>query len=483
MNGITLNLSSRPFRNNTLVASVLASAVLALIAATLYNGYVFMNYGGRYHDLQQEEQVHRDRLAGLESDERSLSREIQARDFRRLMGRGQFVADLILRRSFSWTLLFNKLEDVVPPEVMMTAIRPHITGEKTVIRVDGVAKNHGGLIAFEDSLQKNPVFARVYPVYERRVNPSRPEISFALDFDYIPAKEPPGPDAIASGAAPGQGEAPPQTMAPAPTTFAPAATATPAPSSGAVSASGPGAEKGGAPSAAAASDTRAVIGTVGRDGRPRTPEVLARVLAAPGGVYPQAPPLAPPEPAGASGKKSRGRPRDGKAPNSTAPAESAPPATVPEVSPATRKDVAPATQVRSQRKADAPAHRTLSPARLLGKKPKPGPPGAPGPVPATRLDVPLKFSARPVGDVYGALSQAHGVRFEFDPTVDQRAKVSTDLAGKNLKDAIAVVSKLAGHKVLRVEDGRYRVIPLAGGEPLSDRPIQEEPLGGTEVNP
>ena len=85
--------------------------------------------------------------------------------------------------------------------------------------------------------------------------------------------------------------------------------------------------------------------------------------------------------------------------------------------------------------------------------------------------------------MYAALSRAHGVRFDIDPTVDKRAPVSADLAGKNLKVAIAVLSKLAGHRVLRVEDGVYRVVPLAGGEPLADRPVQEESLSATEVKP
>jgi ferric-dicitrate binding protein FerR (iron transport regulator) len=105
------------------------------------------------------------------------------------------------------------------------------------------------------------------------------------------------------------------------------------------------------------------------------------------------------------------------------------------------------------------------------------------PIAATRLDEPLKFSARPVGDVYAALSRAHGVRFDIDPTVDRRAPVSADLAGKNLKEAIALLSKLAGHRVLRVQDGVYRVVPLAGGEPLGERPIQEEALPASGVKP
>ena len=516
MTGITLNLASRPFRNNTIVGSVLAAAVAALIAATVYNGYVFLNYGGRYRLLQQEERSHRERLAALESDERGLSRQIQSRDFRRVYGRGQFAGDLILRRSFSWTLLFNKLEDLVPPEVMMTAIRPHITGEKTVIRVDGIAKNHGGLIAFEDALQKNPVFARVYPVYERRVNPNRPEIDFALDFDYIPAKTAPGPDAIASVAVQEQPPGPQQAAAQA--SPAPSANAVaPAPGGGTVSAAVPAAPRAADVREAAPTGPRQVIGTVGRDGRPRTPEILARVIAAPGGFYPQPPPAAPQAPADTSTRKPKGKPRDtGPAPARNAPAVAPARAGAPVTSGAEGAAASPVNKGASNPSAPAggaPAGSAsaVAPAAWQdgGSEKHAGPP--PGavpsprrdthpvsgpanrqrgviardarPIPAMRLDVPLTFSARPVGDVYAALSQAHGVRIDIDPTIDQRARVTADLDGKGLKQAFAIVSSLAGHRVLRVEEGRYRVVPMVGGELFSDRPVQEESLPGTEVKP
>jgi len=515
--GITLNLASRPFRNNTIVGSVLAAVVAALIAATVYNGYVFLNYGGRYRLLQEEERRHRARLTALESDERGLSRQIQSRDFRRLYGRGQFAGDLILKRSFSWTLLFNKLEDLVPPEVMMTAIRPHITGEKTVIRVDGIAKNHGGLITFEDSLQKNPVFARVYPVYERRVNPNRPEIDFALDFDYIPAKTAPGPDAIASGAAPGQPPGPPQAAAQA--SPAPSANATaPAPPAGAVAAAVPAPPKAARHGEAAPPGPRQVIGTVGRDGRPRTPEILARVIAAPGGFYPQPPPASPQAPADTSTKRPKGKPRDARpapaqnapavapahggatpttpgaegaasapahngASNSSATAVATPSGFASAAAPANWQDGVSLKQAGPPQGAVLSPSRDANPAARSANRQRGFMPRDPSPIPATRLDVPLTFSARPVGDVYAALSQAHGVRIEIDPTIDQQAKVTANLAGKGLRQAFAIVSGLAGHKVLRVEEGRYRVVPVVGPVPLADRPVQEEPLPDTEVKP
>ncbi|HKB08973.1 MAG TPA: hypothetical protein VKF61_11890 [Candidatus Polarisedimenticolia bacterium] len=509
MNRITLNLASRPFRNNTIVGAVLAGAVATLIAATVYNGYVFLNYGGHYRALQNEERQHRERLTALTNEERTLSKQIQARDFRSLYGRGVFADNLILKRSFSWTLLFNRLEDLVPSEVMMTAVRPNISGEKTVIRVDGVARNHGGLLALEESLQKNPVFARVHPIYERRVNPSRPEIDFALEFDYFPTPSPPGPDAVASGGGPAAASPAPVPAAPTPTPSTIASAPPPGPASSAARPSAtPG--EGAARAAAPAAGPHQVIGTVGRDGRPRTPELLARVIAAPGGFYPTTPPeqeAAPPS------KKPRGKPRDAaqspardstrvvptqagavSSRDSTAPSPSlsagatqaatqpAPPPGAGTGSTATWQDGAspgagrPGALARGRIPSPGAGRSSVRTNRGAGPKP-------PAPVPATRLDVPLKFFSRPVGDVYAALSSAHAVRIEIDPTVDQKARVTADLSGKSLAEAFASLSKLTGHKVLRVEEGIYRVVTLAGGEPLGDRSVQEEPLLGSEVKP
>ncbi len=489
MNRISLNLATRPFRNNTLVGTVLAVGFVATIAATGYNAYAYLNFGGHYQDLQQEETQHRGKLQGLDAEERRLSKEIVARDYRRLLGRGQYADGLITRRAFSWTLLFNKLEDVVPAEVMMTAIRPEFGAKGIVIRVDGIAKNHGALISLEDALLKSPVFGSVYPVYERRVNPSRPEISFALNFDYIPVKAsggaqpvPANPVAAAGPAPKGEEESPKGTNAPAAGTEQ-AATA-PSPAGG-----------------EAPPLTTAEIGTVGRDGRPRTAELLARVVAAPGGVYPPNPAVAPERPK-APEKKSK-RKGHGSTPPSASAATTGPAAAGHPAAgggPATREGAprsavggSPVTGAVPAGLSEGAPTGTTPPAPLLlparrdpnlgtrstGRKPpKTAAAAHVEPVPATRLDVPLTFIGRPVGDVYAALSQAHGVRFVIDPAVDGRARITADLAGKNLKEALALLSKQAGHRVQRVEDGVYRVLPSAGGEPIADRPVTEEPLTG-----
>jgi len=467
VNTITLNLSTRPFRNNLVVGTVLVVVAAAVVLATVYNVYIFMNHGGHYEQVRREERQHLDRLGTLETEERGLAREIQTRDFRRLYGRGQYAGELILKRAFSWTLLFNHLENVIPPDLMMTAIRPQITSQGIVIRVDGIAKNHDALYGLEDTLQKNPVFTHVQPLTERKINPGRPDLSFAMSFDYLPAKAVPKPAAVASGAMP-----------------AAAAATPPGPGAGAaapvVAHAGP-AGAGGAPAP--------VLGTVGRDGLPRTPEVLARLIAAPGGFYPETPP-APQEPLDTS-RRPKGRTHDGKTVPAPAtqngPAPAAPP-------PGARQGGAPGSAATWQ---DGPNYLVARPPLVpglparrdpnQGSKPavktQPEKPVAREPIPARRLDVALQFTATPVGEVYAALGVAHGVTFVIDPAVDRRTTVTADLGGQKLKDALAMVSRLAGHAIVREDAKLYRVFPAGGGEPMAEKPVQEETLPAAGVHP
>jgi hypothetical protein len=88
-----------------------------------------------------------------------------------------------------------------------------------------------------------------------------------------------------------------------------------------------------------------------------------------------------------------------------------------------------------------------------------------------------------VGEIYEALSRAHGVRVQLDPGVDAQARVTADLSGRALADALAAVAQAAGHRVTRKGDGVYRVAATAGGEPIADRPVREEDLRGPEVSP
>lgn len=476
MKPLPLNLASRPFRNNLLVGMLLTVLGVGLVAGTAYNLYVYLSYGAAYATLQRAQAEDRARIAELQKQERDLAAQIKTRDFRSAYSRGKLASELIRKSAFSWTQLFNTLETVIPPDVVLAAIRPNITSDGIVLRIEGVAKSHGALLTLEEKLQGHDAFKRVAPISERRLNPNLPDITFLLTTDYIPPSQQPPVVTAGSeaGAAPAAGNA----VASAPDS-AGAGVAEGAPRA---ETTAPTVEPSGA-SVARPADT-ASGPVVGRDGRPK---VATGTVIAPGGLL-IAEAIAAPAPKDRKGSR---RP----AANSTAPGSGAAApvkaATAPDAKQAapagTTAKIQAATGIPAPAVAVPPAQRPIatprgydpnvprtmpSPLQAVASQPKPSPP----PARAERLDTPLSFSRRPAGEVYRLLAQAHGVRIDLDPTVDAMAPVTVNLQGRRLEEALLLLSGVLRNQMTRAGEGAYRITSMEVRSPAGDRPPIEEPI-------
>ena len=487
MKPVTLNLASRPFRNNVLVGTLLTVIGAGLVAATGYNLYVYLGYGSAYARLQQEQTNDRARIVDLQATERQLAEQVRTRDFRRAFERGKLASELVRKSAFSWTQLFNTLEGVVPPDVVTTAIRPNISADAIVIRIEGVAKNSAAFLSFQDRLQRSPLFTKVYPVSERRLNPSLPDISFLLTCNYL-LQAAPTPDAVAAAAAAATAAAP---------TDAATAIVSPQSPEGGAAATGAGAAAHGTQLAQATT-------TVGRDGLPVS--AGNETVVAPGAISTPPGAAAPAAPAKKGGKR---RPTPAESgPKTTAPtvkwsggtaapgkplATSGKPAVTP-ARPGATTAAAPGSAAATEPAGAGTAPRSGAPVRLsadgrvwdpnlprtmpaqqkaaLAAQPKP----PERPATATRLDVALSFAAAPAGDVYERLAQAHGVRFEFRSGVDRAAPVTVNLQGRRLEDALLLVAAQTHQRVTRLADGVYQVEGPDSARPFGASPVAEEPI-------
>jgi hypothetical protein len=521
---VTLNLATRPFRNNVLVGSLIAFVGIGLVSATVYNLYVYLGYGSAYARLQQDQTDDRARIVTLQAEERRLADEVRKRDFHRAYERGKLASELVRKSAFSWTLLFNTLEGVVPPDVVMTAIRPNISADAIVLRIEGVAKNPVAFLSFQDRLLKNPMFTRVFPASERKLNPSLPDVTFLLTCDYLPTAPAQKGDLVAEK----QGAAAAETAAgtdpgAAPTGTPPAAAAeapSATPGQAATAAGPPGA-------AAAAPGTRVAQASmpVGRDGLPVDGDPV--IVLAPGALHTPGVATSEPGPANKRGRRSPAQADKAPKPADPAPKPAAPPAkpattpaktVTPPAGPATTQakptaarpkappsaagegdDAVPGAATgapvagpagtaprspdpsrtsRDGRVWDPNVPRTM-PAKVQAlRSAEPKPPE--GSTPATRLDMPLSFTRAPVGDVYEKLAKAHGVRFEFGPGVDKAVPVTLNLQGRPLDQALEMLMLQTRQRVTRKSDGVYRVFGPESGSALGTAPVTEEPItGGT----
>jgi Tfp pilus assembly protein PilN len=451
---LPLNLASRPFRNNALVGTFLTVVGLGLVFGTAYNLYVYLSYGASYATLQHAQAEDRARIIELQKQERALADEIKKRDFRSVYNRGKLASELIRMSAFSWTQLFNTLETVVPPNVVLAAIRPNITSDGIVLRVEGVAKDHGALLTLEEKLQQHEAFKRVAPISARRLNPNLPDITFLVTCDYIP----------------------PQPAAPAVTASNDGAAGSSDPVGGPKAGADPdaaGGTKGPAPKAG----TVTAGGVVGRDGRPKA---AGESVIAPGGLL-VAQAIAAPAPGTGSAKKGAAAPSSAPAPATKTTGTRG--GTTPGA-----KMVANATAGTPQKTASVPVPapprnfgRTYDPndprtmpgsLQATATRPKPGLP----PVAAERLDMPMTFVGRPAGEVYRSLAAAHGVRIDLDPTVDPATPVTVDLKGRRLEEALMALAGLLHTRTTHPAEGVYRIVSTEVRAPNGDAPPTEEPV-------
>ena len=79
--------------------------------------------------------------------------------------------DLIDRRTFSWTELFNRFETTLPDDVRITAMRPKVDSKTgTTLTITVVARSVDDLNQFRSNLEKTGVFHLVGSRYDEHLN-------------------------------------------------------------------------------------------------------------------------------------------------------------------------------------------------------------------------------------------------------------------------------------------------------------------------
>lgn len=184
MRPIAINLASRPFYNVTLYAVAFGVGLALLVGMTGFNTYTFIADRLALRQLSAARERLETELDDLDRGEVRLRNDVSRISLPRVGQESVFARDAILQRSLSWTALFNRLEDVQPPDVRVRSIRPSVDARKVRIRIVGVAQNYEAFTAFEEALLGSRWFSEVYPASESW-NAEQRGIGFDLSFAYL----------------------------------------------------------------------------------------------------------------------------------------------------------------------------------------------------------------------------------------------------------------------------------------------------------
>lgn len=188
MKPLDLNLASRPFRNDTLLAVFYILTAVLLLTWAVVSPLRYSGLLERKEILRAELQEMREGTQNFDQEAREYQEKIKTLPLEEMRERSGFAREVLEHRNFSWTTLFNNLEEpgVVPCDVRLMSLRPRYVENVMFIDVRGVSrKGHEGYSDFVTSLQRNPHFYSVNPRNLRR-SPETGGYIFDMSFSYFP---------------------------------------------------------------------------------------------------------------------------------------------------------------------------------------------------------------------------------------------------------------------------------------------------------
>jgi type IV pilus assembly protein PilN len=187
---IRTNLSTRPFYDERAVHTWVLIAALLVAAATLFNISRVLRYSRSDTQLAGEAARDEARAAELRQQAYRLRATVDPKQIDFASNEARQANELIDRRTFSWTELFNRFETTLPDEVRITAVRPQMDKQRgIVLQIAAVARSNDDMETFMERLRETGVFPSVQPI-EEHVDESG-LLETAIEATYAPSRKSP----------------------------------------------------------------------------------------------------------------------------------------------------------------------------------------------------------------------------------------------------------------------------------------------------
>ena len=160
---IRTNLSTRPFYNVAAVRLWLAVGSGLVLAATAFNVAQVLRYSNTNTELVTRASNDEARAATLRTSAQALRASVDAAQVDLVSVDARQANDLIDRRTFSWTDLFNRFEHTLPDDVRITSVHPVIDKDRRIVlTVSVLAKTVDDINRFMESLDETASFADLH---------------------------------------------------------------------------------------------------------------------------------------------------------------------------------------------------------------------------------------------------------------------------------------------------------------------------------
>jgi hypothetical protein len=157
----TLNLASRPFRNERLPNVLAVTALVVVLAVSAWHLFVARDVlPDRTSSLIQkltELEAESGRLRAEEASLRALRPEGAA------VAEWRLLKDLVDQRMFSWSTLFSVLEETLPDGVRLRSLNPSVLDGVMSLKMQVSARTHEEAMDLMVRMEARPEFEGVQP--------------------------------------------------------------------------------------------------------------------------------------------------------------------------------------------------------------------------------------------------------------------------------------------------------------------------------
>jgi hypothetical protein len=159
---LPVNLSTRPFYNTRLVRVVLGLVTLVVLGLTAFNIVQVMRLTSRDAEVRIRADADEAEATRLRSDARVIRQTINRDQLAAVQAAAREANQLIDRRAFSWTDLFNRFEATLPGDVRIASVTPQLDQQgRMLVAVTVVSRRVEELDGFIEALEKTGAFQEV----------------------------------------------------------------------------------------------------------------------------------------------------------------------------------------------------------------------------------------------------------------------------------------------------------------------------------
>jgi Tfp pilus assembly protein PilN len=224
-----LNLARQPFTNTrpvtrTAILLWLLGFLLLLGNVSLFWSYLSGSGAKRAELVRMERQVEKESRSVSQLEARLASTDLEQQN-----KKVRYLNRRIAERTFSWSLLFDRLSEVMPNDIRITRLTPQGVAEQSAredvaavrprddrvsLSMSGVARSDEALLRFVDNLFAHPAFEEPDLSHESREENDL--VKFEVQVRYLPSGTPQPAIVLEELAPPGPATPPPAARPAAP---------------------------------------------------------------------------------------------------------------------------------------------------------------------------------------------------------------------------------------------------------------------------